>query len=148
MTELRLKRSEIRWSAFGTLLTALTIIIGVIQYTLQQSHENTMEFKRSVWNKQMEVYTQACRYAGIIANNADTSDTLYKSNVKAFGALYWGEMIIVEDPAVEKAMKDFYEAVYDFVPDDQQAANKLKYKANMLAKACKLSSHETWNALK
>lgn len=99
-----------------------------------------------MWQKQLEVYSQVTRYAGLIAMNPTGED--FDKNVKEFGGLYWGEMILIEDQEVEKAMKDFYLAINDFNPEDSQTHRKLKFKADQLAKACRISSERTWQELK
>ena len=144
--EFKLKVGDLGVKIIGIFLTLLTISIGIFQYFHSQSHENYMEFKRSIWQKQLNTYTEACRYAGLIAMNPN--DREFEENVKKFGGLYWGEMIMVEDSTVSKAMKDFYYAIIDFVPEDPNSQRKLKYKANELAKACRISSDKTWQELK
>lgn len=144
--EFKLKVGDLWVKIIGAFLTLLTICIGIFQYFHGQSHENYMEFKRNVWQKQLHTYTEACKYAGLIAMNPH--DEEFEDNVKKFGGLYWGEMIMVEDSTVSKAMKDFYYAVIDFVPEDSNSHRKLKYKANELAKACRISSNKTWQELK
>lgn len=144
--EFKLKLGDLWVKIIGAFLTLLTISIGIFQYFNSQSHENYMEFKRNIWQKQLNTYTEACKYAGLIAMNPH--DDEFEKNVKIFGGLYWGEMIMVEDTTVSKSMKDFYYAIIDFVPEDPNSHRKLKFKANQLAKACRLSSDRTWQELK
>jgi len=144
--EFQLKVTDLRIKIVGTIITLLAIAIGIYQYFHRQAHENYMEFKRNIWQKQMATYTESCKYAGLIAMNPYDGD--FEDNVKNFGGLYWGDMIMVEDSTVSKAMKDFYYAIIDFVPEDPNSEKNLKFKANQLAKACKASSERTWQELK
>lgn len=147
LSDANIKRVELLLKIIGTILTILTIFIGIFQYFHKLSHENYMEFKRSIWKQQIETYSEACRYAGLIAMNPDGPD--FNKNLENFGGLYWGEMIVVEDSMVRHAMKDFYYAAYyDFEPKDPHSRNKLKFKAEKLAEACKSSSRDSWSKLK
>lgn len=144
--EYNLKRTDLLVKIIGVFITLLTIVIGLVQYLDKQSYENAMEFKRVMWQKQLSTYTQACKYAGLIATNPLDKD--FNENIKNFGALYWGEMIMVEDSLVVKAMKEFYFATIDYSSTDPQSHMKLKFKAEQLAQACRVSSRKSWNELK
>lgn len=143
LNEFKLKRAELWLKAVGLLLTLATIVFGLFQYFHQLSYENSMEFKRKFWENQIEVYSNACKYAGLIANYSNQEE--FEKHVKSFNALYWGKMIMVDDSVVENAMKEFYLAIKDFNPQDKKSGNKLKYKADQLANACRTSSFDTWN---
>lgn len=144
--ELKLKRNELRVKIIGIVLTMATIIFSLFQYFHKLSNENSMEFKRNIWKKQIEVYTQACKYAGLIAVNPNGEGS--KENIKSFQALYWGEIIMFEDTKVEEAMKEFYLTILDYNPKDKKSEEKLKFKANELAKTCRESTKKTWKELK
>ncbi len=129
----------------GVVLTFVAILIGLFKYFNTQSYESKMEFRRTVWKQQLDVYTKACKYAGLIATDPTSDD--FEMNVKVFGGLYWGEMIMVEDTVVENAMKDFYYAIIDYDSLDIHAEHRLKFFANELAQACQESSERKWNEL-
>ncbi|MEB2777469.1 hypothetical protein SYJ56_19295 [Algoriphagus sp. D3-2-R+10] len=137
--------SKVNWDlilkAIGLLLTLATILVGVWKYTDEQASQHEMEFKREIWQKQLNAYTEACKYSGLIANRPEVN---FEENVGNFGALYWGEMIMIEDEEVRDAMKEFYYALHDYHPQDKNSQYKLKVKADALAKACRESSKRSW----
>jgi hypothetical protein len=132
---------DLTLKGIGLLLTLATILVGVWKYTDEQSYQHEMEFKRKMWQKQLDTYTQACKYSGLIANRPESN---FEENVSQFGALYWGEMIMIEDDTVRSAMKEFHYAIHDYHPEDKHTHFKLKVKADALAKACKESSKRSW----
>lgn len=132
---------DLTFKVFGFLLSIATVLIGVWKYTDEQSYQHDLEFKRKIWQKQLNAYTEACKYSGLIANQPEVN---FDENYSKFGGLYWGEMIMIEDDEVRDAMKEFYFAVNDFHPEDINSKYKLKFKAKALANACKESSKRTW----
>ena len=70
-TELKIKRADIWVKVFGVGLTIASLFFGLYQYMDNQAHENKMEFKRKVWQKQLETYSKSCELAGLIAINPD-----------------------------------------------------------------------------
>ena len=141
MTKEKSLSVEFKFKIAGLLLTLATIVVSVWKYTNEQTYQFEMEFKRKIWQKQLETYTSACKYSGLIANRPAID---FEKNVGEFGALYWGEMIMIEDTIVGKAMKEFYYAAHDYNSEDENSEFRLKYKADALAKACRESSRRTW----
>jgi len=99
-------------------VTAVGLVIGALQFKKQQadlldrqyklSAENERaEFKRRMWEKQLDVYMQMSRVAGRIAAGEQT-DVQMMNDIVAFEALYWGENIYVQDSAVEEEMHNMH----------------------------------------
>ena len=58
---------------------------------------------------------------------------------KDFQAAYWGAMVLVEDPPVEQAMIAFDKEYRDARSGWTTDPNRLKVRADVLAKACRTS---------
>ena len=132
---------ELYLKFISLVLTLANVSIGFWQYLDEQSFQYEIEFKRKMWQKQLDGYTEICKYSGLIANRPEVD---FEENVNHFGSLYWGEMLLIEDTEVRDAMKDFYMAIHDYHPEDQDTHFRLKYKAKALADACRASSKESW----
>jgi hypothetical protein len=132
------------------IITVVGILFGVAQFNsgernkieLQQAlvkEQDKVEFKRKLWLERLNAYRSVAELAGKIAANTD--EAKFKDYVRDFTAAYWGTMIFVEDPAVEKSMKDFYFEVLDF-QNGWSDGNRLKVRADMLIKTCRESAEQ------
>jgi hypothetical protein len=82
------------------LLTLLTALTGIWQFTAQQRQANRQPFLQ----KQLELSFQATETAGRLAS--ETNPIEWEKARITFWQLYWGPLSIVENPAVEGAMVD------------------------------------------
>jgi hypothetical protein len=122
------------------LLTLLTAVLGIWQFTAQQSQSNRQPFLQ----KQLELSFQASETAARLAT--ETNAVEWEKARLAFWKLYWGPLSIVEDPKVEAAMVKLGEVV----PSQPQSAPKLPMKSlevpsYNLAHAVRGLVLESWN---
>jgi hypothetical protein len=82
------------------ILTLLTAVLGIWQFTAQQRQANRQPFLQ----KQLEVCFEATETAGRLASEANPGE--WEKARITFWQLYWGPLSIVEDPGVEAAMVD------------------------------------------
>ena len=80
------------------LLTIVTVIVGIYQYTDQRAQGNRQPFLQ----RQLELSFQASDAAARLAT--ETNPAEWEAARKTFWRLYWGPLGIVEDRAVEAAM--------------------------------------------
>ena len=101
---------------FIPLITTLIAIGGfwftVHQYNAQQAaasdkvrEEREKSLKAPLWEKRLNYYFQATEVAATIATSKDQTSR-EKAEAK-FKELYYGPLVIIEDPAVESAMIKF-----------------------------------------
>ncbi|HWZ40511.1 MAG TPA: hypothetical protein VNY08_19635 [Bradyrhizobium sp.] len=122
------------------LLTLLTAVLGIWQFTAQQSQSNRQPFLQ----KQLELSFQASETAARLAT--ETNAVEWEKARLAFWKLYWGPLSIVEDPKVEAAMVKLGEVV----PSQPQSTPKLPMKSlevpsYNLAHAVRGLVLESWN---
>jgi len=90
-----------------------------------------------LWLERLSTYKSIAEQAGKIATT-DKKDKHFKGLVQTFDASYWGMMIFVEDPGVEKAMIDFHVELVDYQQGSSDG-DKLKLRADQLVIACRKS---------
>ena len=141
----KLSRIELPGSLVTLLCTAFTIGFGVYELPTQLKYNEEAEFKRNLWDMQVNRYIKACDLAGKISNSTDQV-ARYKEYVEKFSGLYFSEINIIRDSLAENAMKEFYYAAKD-VDGSNQSAKKLIAKAAELSRECSRASLEGWNRL-
>ena len=97
------------------LLSVLTVVAGIWQFSAQQKQSNRQPFLQ----KQLELCFQASETAGRLATETDPAK--WEDARLTFWRLYWGPLSIVEDQAVEAAMVDLGK----LIPAQPVAAPKL-----------------------
>jgi hypothetical protein len=136
---------ELFLKGVGPLLTATGLLIGVWQFNKQQGFNDAQEFKRKVWEKRLNAYTDIGNLTAQIATH--THDTLAMDSLtNQFEQLYWGKMPLIEEAAVEEAMKKFSEELNDF-RNKESDAKRLKKRGYELMKTCQESLHHSWKTL-
>jgi hypothetical protein len=80
------------------LLTLLTAVLGIWQFTAQQQQANRQPFLQ----KQLELSFLATETAARLASETDAQE--WEKARVTFWRLYWGPLSVVEDRAVESAM--------------------------------------------
>jgi hypothetical protein len=101
------------------ILTLATALVGIWQFTVQQSQGNRQPFLQ----KQLELAFQASETTSRLATVTDPAD--WEKARLNFWVLYWGPLSVVEDPRVEQAMVD----IGKLVPPDPQSNPKLPMRA-------------------
>ncbi|SRR5258706_5079064 len=130
------------------ILTVAGILVGVWQFNRGEENRTNLEyqllerkdkveFERKLWLERLSTYKSIAEQAGQIAAT-DKKDKRFKKIVQNFDVAYWGMMIFVEDPDVEKAMIDFHVELMDY-QKGQSDGDKVKLRADELVKACRKS---------
>src|SRR5260370_37539061 len=125
MNEETYRKWDVGMKIVAPILTVAALLVGVWQFIRGQSAQlerqyqliaenDRIEFKRKVWEKQLDVDLKISSVVGRIASGDQSKDQLTK-DIDQFNSLYWGDMIYVEDQAVEKAMIDFHVEIQDFL---------------------------------
>ena len=139
---------DVRLGIVAPILTVITILVGVWQFNRGEENrtkleyqllekKDKIEFQRKLWLERLSTYKAIAEQAGKIATS-DKKDKQFKGLVQAFDASYWGMMIFVEDPGVERAMIDFHVELVDY-QQGRSDGDKLKARADELVKACRKS---------
>jgi hypothetical protein len=148
MEEGRKRSWDVGLAIVAPILTIAGILVGVWQFNRGEENRTTLEyqllerkdkleFQRKLWLERLSAYKSIAEQAGKIAIT-DKKDKRFKELVQTFDAEYWGKMIFVEDPDVEKAMIDFHVELLDY-QKGRSDGNKVKLRADELVKACRKS---------
>lgn len=142
------KRSwDVRLGIVTPLLTMIGVLVGVWQFNRGEDHRKqeavaaeiqrgTIGFKRRLWQEKLETYQKVTELAGkLVATSGKERDDAYK----AFQTAYWGAMVLVEEPKVEKAMIAFDREYRDLRSGWSTEPDRLKVRADALARACRAS---------
>lgn len=149
------KRSTDLSKVITPVLTVLGISVGAWQFTSQMSHESTMEFKRSMYNKKLQAYEQVGKAVGdllIVPHDeqlwVSAQDTLaFDSCLENFRTCYWGVLPLVEDKGVEAAMIQFKDMAR-FYRRGENDYQDLAREGMSLMNACNKSLQEHWEKKK
>jgi hypothetical protein len=129
------------------LITVAGLLIGVWQFTAQQTYNDKMEFKRKVWEKRLDAYSEMADVMSKIV----TEDNQFKKDSlgKKFEQLYWGKLPLFEDSLVEKSLKTFQETLQDSKNniEDNNNKNLLKKAGYIAVISCQKSIHQSWKEL-
>jgi hypothetical protein len=101
------------------ILTLVTALVGIWQFTVQQSQANRQPFLQ----KQLELAFQASETVSKLAILTEPSE--WEKARLSFWTLYWGPLSVVEDPKVEAAMVE----LGHLIPPEPQSNPKLPMKS-------------------
>lgn len=141
------------WDVIMRLITALisllVVLVGIWQFSEQQrqttqleysliAKKDSIDFKKKIWEMQVEVYTKICSNAAEIIVSVDDKEK-FNRLLMDYDILYYGETIFVEDSLVDKSMINFRLACKDY---SQGYIDKwtLKQECMNLISACRLST--------
>ncbi len=134
------ERVEQGLKTIGVLVAIAGFVWGVYQYFDKRGLEienARVEAARPFLERQLALYTDASRVAAVLATSEDTAERT--AAAKRFWELYWGELALVEDKRVEKAMVDFGRGLRS------DAGRQLLQQMSLaLAKACRDSLADSW----
>ena len=139
MEERRYKLWDILIKALGFIATCITIYVSIDHFNKEQRAAADLEFNRSFWQKQNDVYSEVCRSAGAMAANLG-DPKIFPAEKQKFLSMYYGVLVLVEDPTVDSMMRELKSYVEVVVPQDPNMANIFKRKVLELSNACKNSS--------
>jgi hypothetical protein len=123
----------------GFLATALSIYIGISQFSNQQKAASDLELNKNFWTMQNTLYTEICKNAGALAANLNDPKTFEAEKTK-FLTHYYGEMVLVEDDNVSKQMIALKAYLDVFRIKDPDMGVILTRKILELSNACRNSS--------
>ena len=111
--------------ALGTLLWAIWTYGDTRRSEIDQREQadqriaetRRVEATKPFLERQLRLYTEAAQVAARIATSRDQSAT--DEAVERFWQLYWGELALVENEAVEGAMKAFGDGLRDELSSDE-----------------------------
>lgn len=138
---------DAKMAVAAPVLALIGILVGVWQFNAgadnrrqeaAQAEEtrDTIGFRRKLWQEKLATYQKVTELAGgIVAGSPAERRVLYKQ----FQTAYWGAMVLVEDPAVEAAMIEFDREYRDLQSGWVNDEDRLKIRADALAKACRAS---------
>jgi len=157
LEESKHRKIDIQIKVLATVLTLATIIIGIVQFSVQQRNlkeqellafkrQSSLEFERRLWEKQLSIYSEIADVAGKLATSASDAKQ-FELAKSQFYEKYWGGMILVEDSTVAQSMVKFDREIQDFLKGRSSEKN-LKIRAYHLAKTCKESAETYMDRLK
>ncbi len=149
------KRSWDMSKAVAPLLTVLGISVGAWQFSSQMSHESTMEFTRSLYNKKLQAYEEVGKAVGdllVVPHDEQlwisADDTLaFDSCLERFRTCYWSVLPLVEDSVVETAMIQFKDMAR-FYRRGENDYHDLAREGMTLMNACNRSLELHWQKKK
>lgn len=97
----------------ASLVAAGGFVWGIIEFQQRQFFNETHEFRRKIWERKLETYTELQNISGniiIYRNKPEILDSL----LVEFEHLYYSAMIMVEDSLVESKVIAYREALNDF----------------------------------
>ena len=151
------KGVEIIIKAVAPVLTVVGILIGVYEFqagernTKEREYEliarqDSIEFKRKVWEQQLEVYRNLAGAAGQLSTATGNAQEFQKAADK-FEQIYWGTAPLFEDESTEAAFKDLHLAVGDFRAH-RIGANELRLAAAAAGDSMRASLARSWGQLR
>jgi len=96
-----------------------------------------IEATKPFLERQLTLYVEASQVAAKIATSTDVNEVTEAK--QRFWELFWGELALVENKAVEAAMMDLRDAIRDGEPREE-----LEQRSLALAHTCRISLDESW----
>ncbi|MBB4189286.1 hypothetical protein GGE07_005968 [Sinorhizobium terangae] len=127
---------DLGFKIVGPLLTVAGILVGVWQFNIGEERKAIYEHASALWLKRLDTYSDVAKLAGSIA--AAPGGQPAQSDINAFLAAYWGDMILVEDTEVERTMIAFRTEIEDF-KRGRSNTDRLKQRADHLMKSLRQS---------
>ena len=134
----------------AVIVSVLTVVGGVVSFLVQQ-HEQTStrdrESRRAFLEKQLDIYSDAVKTVSEMSlyPTKDSDRNKYLRNLEKFWELYFGRLAMVEDPRVEKVMKNFGDLLQGEGGTPQTECRNLKRDLSLtLAHCARKSLGEGW----
>lgn len=132
------------------MLPLVTVLLAIASFwfgVFQFYSEREKEFKKPLWEKQLEVYLEATKATATLATfirekEGESQKEWEKARIR-FWQLYYGELAVVEDKKVSQAIVEFGKCLreYKYGECDQK---KLVTISLNLAQLCRDSVGESW----
>lgn len=136
---------EIILKAGAGFLAISGALIAVLKYLDDKIHSTEIarrEARKDLSVKQQEVYFRLLNATSTIGNEIKGTAVRIEAE-KNFWRMYWGEIVMVEDPAVAVAVDAFSDALWDQPDNSVQLLNL----SMNLARACRASLGDTWKVI-
>lgn len=148
MEEATKRTWDVAFGVAAPIITALGIIIGVLEFNAGERNKITQEyaalerkdqidFERKLWLDRVSAYHDIADIAGTLAASTD-DPVAFRKEAKKFDAAYWGLMILVEDPCIDKKMRELRFNITNF-EDHFVPGSQIRAQAAELVEACKTS---------
>jgi len=146
MKEETYRRWDIGVKIIAPIITIVGLLVGIWEYSKERDAQlqrqerqirlnDELEFKRRLWEKQLDVYLKITSAVGQIAARKPSTKA-----IDQFYSVYWGDLIFVEDDKeIEQAMVDFHLEIHDYLVGIG-TQTRLKLRANSLIKVLQKSS--------
>src|SRR6266849_5381291 len=113
MADERYPRATLALKVVTPLITVAGILVGLHKFQTGEESERMRDheqarradeiaYRRALWEKRRDTYASIGDVVGQIAASVNDSGS-FDAAVKKFDALYWGGMVLVEDPPVAAA---------------------------------------------
>jgi len=131
------------------LITIGGLLIGVWEFNQQQMINDKMEFKRKIWEKRIDAYTEITGVVSEIVT--EKNNHKLDSLSRRYEQLYWGKLPLFDDTLIEQSLKQFQNILHDAnsgIKDKNNInENLLKKSGYQLVKNCQRSMILSWNEL-
>jgi hypothetical protein len=117
-----------------------TFIFGIIQWreqAIRTEETRRIEATKPFLERQLKLYTEASQIVAVLATAEDPGEKRHA--YKRFRELYWGEMVLVENEDVERAMVNVKDAI-----ERHAGQGDLQSLSLNLAHACRHSLARSW----
>ena len=160
MAEEHFPRATLAIKALAPVLTVVGLLVGLHKFYAQETESrerdqkaednlrererqqltasDELNYRRALWEKRRDTYASIGEVVGQIAAAVDDDQKTFNAAVKRFDTLYWGGMVLVEDPPVETAMKRLHEEIVDLRGNLSNAV-RVKQRAYAVGQACRES---------
>lgn len=135
------ERIEQGLKTIGVLIAAAGFVWGIYQYFDKRDHEienARVEAARPFLERQLKLYTQASQVTSVLATSNDPAEL--QAAEKRFWQLFWGELALVENERVKKAMEAFGSSL----ESEDRSQQQLKQLSFALANALRDSLADSW----
>jgi hypothetical protein len=103
------------------------------------------EYERRLWERQLDLYLQACKATSTLASVESPKDSEFVSARMRFQQLYYGELCVVESRPVSDSMIAFRDALLAYETDPSAGKRgELRRIALRLAQACRDSTESVY----
>ena len=151
MDETRKRRWDVGLGILGSLATVAAILVGVWQFNEGQRSRTELEYrllnkkdlldtKRQLWLERINAYRSIAEISGRLVTHIDDPAQL-RPAVMDFKRAFWGTMILVEEPSVEKAMIDL-RLELDDLEKGWSTPERVTKAAKALLTACRASAEK------
>jgi hypothetical protein len=155
MTEERYRRYELILKALAPVLTVAGILLGVWEFQAGERNQrerdlrsiaiqDSLEFKRKIWEQQLSVYRDLSNTIGQIASSTNTA--AFGTAAAKFEEMYWGAAVFTEDREVEQSLHKVHLALRDF-REGRLQADQLRLVAASAVETLRNSLDRSWTDL-